>query len=105
MTMNDAELAALAAHYDRTDTSAELERAVLDAAIVEEPMVGITIRLPASTLGAARALAESEGVKVTAMLRRWVEQRIAEGAADDQVISVGELKRLIARTAHDRRAG
>ncbi|MBD8058021.1 hypothetical protein IC607_03455 [Cellulomonas sp. JH27-2] len=95
----------LAAHYDGVDTSEDLRGAVLDTATVDEPMVGITLRLPASTLAAARTQARFEGVKVTALLRRWVEQRLAEGTTDDQVISVGDLKRLIARSAHDRRAG
>jgi len=44
-------------------------------------------------------------VKVTALLRRWIEQNVAEGTDEEQVVPVAELKRLIARTAHDRRAG
>ena len=103
--MTTADLDALREHYDNTDTSAELKKAELDTTIVGEPMVGITIRLPASTLDAARVIARKDGVKVTALLRRWIEQNVAEGADDEQMVPVAELKRLIARTARDRRVG
>lgn len=103
--MTTADLDALREHYDRTDTSVELEHAELDTTIVTEPMVGITIRLPASTLDAARGIARKDGVKVTALLRQWIEQNVAGGTDGDQMVSVAELKRLIARTARDRKAG
>jgi len=103
--MTTADLDALREHYDTADTSAELKEAELDTTTVAEPMVGITIRLPASTLDAARVIARRDGVKVTALLRQWIEQNVAEGADDDQMVPVAELKRLIARTARDRRAG
>lgn len=104
MTAGD-DLDALRDLYDNADTSAELEKAELDTKIIGEPMVGITIRLPASTLDAARELARKDGVKVTALLRRWIEQSVAEGTDDGQMVPVAELKRLIARTARDRRVG
>ena len=103
--MTTADLDALRQHYDNTDTSVELEKAELDATLVAEPMVGITVRLPASTLDAARAIARKDGVKVTALLRQWIEQNVAEGTDDDQMVPVAELKRLIARSARDRQAG
>ncbi len=59
-------------------------------------MVGITIRLPASTLNTARALAAGRGVKVTALIRDWVEQQLADNTDDRRVVSVAELRRLIA---------
>ncbi|MET0435200.1 MAG: hypothetical protein ABW025_13635 [Cellulomonas sp.] len=62
-------------------------------------MVGITIRLPQTTLDAARAVADEEGVKVTALLRAWVEQRLAERVDDRTVVPVADLRRLIARAA------
>ena len=103
--MTTADLDALRMHYDNADTSAELERAELDTTVTTEPMVGITVRLPASTLDAARGIARKDGLKVTALLRQWIEQNVAEGADDDQIVPVAELKRLIARTARDRRLG
>lgn len=103
--MTTADLNALRRLYGSTDTSAALERAGLDTSVVAEPMVGITVRLPASTLDAARRVARAEGVKVTALLRQWIEQRLAENTDDEQVVPVSELKRLIARAAHDGRTG
>lgn len=85
-------------HYDNADTSTELDKAEFTRATIGEPMVGITIRLPASTLDAARRLARKEGLKVTALLRRWIEENVAEGADDEQMIPVAELKRLIAKS-------
>lgn len=99
------EIDSLRAHYDTTDATAELESARLDESMVDEPMVGITVRLPASTLDAARRMARADGVKVTALLRQWVEQRVAEGVDDDHVVPVADLKRLIARSAPARRIG
>jgi hypothetical protein len=103
--MTTAGLDALRQHYDDADTSGELTRAELDTTINAEPMVGITVRLSASTLDAARAIARKDGVKVTALLRQWIEQNVAEGADDDQMVPVAELKRLIARAAQHPQAG
>jgi len=103
--MTTADLDALREHYDNTDTSVELEKAKLDTTVTTEPMVGITVRLPASTLDAARTIARKDGVKVTALLRQWIEQNVAEGTDGDQMVPVAELKRLIARTARGRRVG
>lgn len=83
-------------HYDRADTSAELATAEL-VEPGENRMVGITIRLPQATLDAARAVADEEGIKVTALLREWVEQRLAERVDDASVVAVADLRRLIAR--------
>ncbi|HEY8719317.1 hypothetical protein [Pengzhenrongella sp.] len=106
--MTTADLDALRAHYDTTDTSADLEKATEDTSAVVEPMVGITIRMPAATLDAARGIARRDGVKVTALLREWVEQRVADGVDDERVVSVADLRRLIAKSTHlaqDQEAG
>lgn len=99
--MTAADLDALREHYDTTDTSADLENATLDTSVIAEPMVGITIRISATTLDAARVIARREGIKVTALLREWVEQRVADGVDEEQVVSVADLRRLIAHNAHD----
>jgi hypothetical protein len=72
-----------------------------DASGAAGPMVGIAIRLPVATLDAARAIALGEGVKVTAMLREWIDQRVAERVDDERVVSVADLRRLIAHRARD----
>ena len=57
--------------------SAELDL-VAEGLAAGGPMVGIAIRLPVATLDAARLIAHDEGVKVTAMLREWIDQRVAD---------------------------
>jgi len=94
--MEDVTAGDLRRHYDGAETSPDLERAELDTTLVAEPMVGITIRLSASTLDAARALASKQGLRVTALLREWIEERVAEHADDTRVVPVAALKRLIA---------
>lgn len=84
-------------YYDSHDTSAELETAEPDDSVVDEPMVGITIRLPAAALNAAREAASLRGVKVTALLREWIEQNLGDEAGDDRLVSVRDLKSFIAQ--------
>ncbi|MDO8107063.1 hypothetical protein Q6348_07610 [Isoptericola sp. b441] len=71
--MAPEEIDSLRAHYDTKDTSAAIEHAELDESVVDEPLVGITIQLPANTLDTARNLARSRGLSVTALLREWIE--------------------------------
>lgn len=99
MTMTNDELAAAREMYDSTDQSAALEHAELDTSTVDDPMVGITVRLPASTLNAARAAAAARNVKVTTLLREWVERQLADETDDHRVVSVAELRRLIAHAS------
>lgn len=88
----------LRSHYDGADMSSELERAGLDTTVVAEPMVGITIRLSTATLDAARVLANDRDLRVTALLREWIEERVAEQADDTRVVPVAALMRLIAKS-------
>ena len=94
--MNENELTELRDYYDRHDQSAALQIAESDASSTDNPMVGITIRLPAAVLNAARIAADSRGIKVTALLREWIELSLAEQAEDRRVVPVAELRRLIA---------
>lgn len=80
--------------------SVPLDSTVGDSSAAGTPMVGIAIRLPVATLDAARSIARSEGVKVTAMLREWIDQHVAERVDDEQVVTVADLRRLIAHRAH-----
>ncbi|MDO8121220.1 hypothetical protein Q6346_07835 [Isoptericola sp. b490] len=90
-------------YYDSHDTSAELATAKPDDSVVAEPMVGITIRLPATTLDAAREVARVRGVKVTALLREWIEQNLGDEVGDDRLVSVRDLKNFIARKSRTER--
>jgi hypothetical protein len=96
--MDADKLVELQDFYDTTDQSAALETAEPDSSTVDDPMVGITVRFSASTLNAAREVAAQRGVKVTAQLREWIEQQLADRVDDTRVIPVAELRRLIARS-------
>jgi hypothetical protein len=95
----------LRAYYDSHDTTADLEKSELDESVVDEPMVGITIRLPASALDAAREVARERGIKVTALLREWIEQNLGDEAGDDRLVSVRDLRSLIAQKSKTTRSG
>ena len=94
--LTDARLDELAAYYDTRDMSDEIK----DADWVDEtnpaPMVTISLRLPAAVLNEVRAIADDRGVKYTAVLREWIEGRVAkEGASDEASIPVSVLQAAI----------
>jgi hypothetical protein len=70
----------LAAYYDATDTADEMTDASWDESAAEDPMITTSLRLPKSVLDQVRALAAAEGVKPTALIRRWIELRTAAGS-------------------------
>lgn len=74
--MDKKKLNDLRDYYDNTDTSAEIADAEIDDEVVESPMVGITVRMPTATLQRVREQAATEGIKTTALIRRWVEERL-----------------------------
>ena len=78
--MDQKKLKELRDYYDSTDTSDEIKDAELDDTIVHNRMVGITVRLPADTLQQVRELGATDGIKPTALIRRWVEDRLKSEA-------------------------
>jgi predicted DNA binding CopG/RHH family protein len=74
--MDQKKLDELRAYYDNTDTSAEIADAELDDEVVRSPMVGITVRLPAELLEKVRQTASQQGVKTTALIRRWIDNAV-----------------------------
>lgn len=88
-------------YYDRTDTSAELERAELEQPErVAEPMVTYALRLPTPVLDEVRATAERRGVKVSALMRGWLEERLgSESGGQGRVVSVDEILAFVAQRA------
>ena len=72
--MTPDDLSRLREHYDANDTSKELAKAQFDASEVTEPMVGITIRLPAPVLDAARTTVRAQGKSIEDLLCRLLEE-------------------------------
>ena len=74
--MDKQKLEELRDYYDNTDTADEIGDADLDTEIIESPMVGITVRLPQHLLQSVREAAAQEGIKTTALIRRWIEDQM-----------------------------
>lgn len=98
--MNNDKINELREHYDNTDMSESMKDAVLDDTIVENPMIGITVRFPKSALDRVRAMAEVRNVKVTALIRDLVERGLADEPQPNLMIPVADLQRLIAERSH-----
>jgi hypothetical protein len=98
--MDKSKLEELRDFYDTTDTAGSVERATWDERVVgpDEVMVSTSIRLPRSLMQRVRERAADAGVPATALMRQWVLDRL-EAGADDEVVPVADLKRLIAERA------
>lgn len=80
--MDQKTLNELRNYYDNTDTSGEIADAELDEEVTPAPMVGITVRLPATRLEQVRKLAAREHLKPTALIRRWVDEAVDRDCLD-----------------------
>lgn len=99
--MNDKKWDELAAYVDEHDFSAEIDSGEWDDRVIENPMITTSLRLPRNVMEQLRAAAEERGIKVTALMREWLEQRLAaDDSGDDAFISVADVQRLIATKAH-----
>ena len=79
--MDDKKLKELRSYYDNTSLTAEIAEAELNTEVVDSPMIGITVRMPAAVLQGVREAAANEGVKTTALIRRWIEERLLQHEA------------------------
>lgn len=105
----NTKLERLAAHYDSTDTSAELAEATCappEAPAAGEPMTTFAVRLPAVVLDRVRRIADQRDSTTSAVIRQWIEAGIAFEAADDddRFVPVRDLLALIGRTPAKRAA-
>lgn len=89
-------------YYDNTDTSVELEHATLEQPdTTTEPMVTYALRLPKPVLDGLREAADSRNVRVSSLMRDWLEQRLAtEATSESKVVSVDDLLALVAERGH-----
>jgi hypothetical protein len=77
--MDDKRLDELADYYGERDISEEIEAAELER---HEPdprdrvMIVSSVRLPKHTMDRVREAAMDQGVKPTALMRRWIEERL-----------------------------
>lgn len=100
MTMAD-QTDELREYYDNTDTSELLKDAVLEQPdTTAEPMVTYALRMPKPVLDELRVTAEKHNVRVSTLMRTWLEERLGrEAAGQNKVISVDEILALVAERA------
>ncbi|MER5269240.1 hypothetical protein ABTZ99_44960 [Actinosynnema sp. NPDC002837] len=67
------DLEALAAHYDTHDTSAEIEHGEW---VDPRPMQTTSLRLPGDVVDALKALAQTRGMRYTALVREIIEHAV-----------------------------
>ena len=67
------DLEALAAHYDTHDTSAEMEHGEW---VDPRPMQTTSLRLPGDVVDALKALAQTRGMRYTALVREIIESAV-----------------------------
>lgn len=82
--MDDKELNEIAEHYDTTDISQEIAEADLERhepLSSDEVMIVSSIRLSKSTMDKVRAAAAEVGVKPTALIRSWIEEKLGSSEA------------------------
>lgn len=97
--MNKEDVAKLRERYDNSDTSEHIvhaEPADLGDRTGADAMSAFTVRLPTAVLDAVREIAREEDVATGVVLRRFIEAGVAEAVADDAVIRVRDVRRLIA---------
>lgn len=101
MTMARKKAAELRDYYDTTDTSEVLEGATLEQPETSvEPMVTYALRLPQPVLEKLRDVASRRGVRVSGLMRTWLEERLGrESAGQEAVIAVDDLLALVAERA------
>jgi hypothetical protein len=99
--MTDERLTELADHYEHADLTERIEQATWEEpGTVAEPMVTYALRLPKPVIDALRVAAAARGVKVSTLMREWLEERLARAAAEpDAAIPVSALLALVAERA------
>lgn len=103
--MNPDQLRETAEYYDTADLSEHIEQATWEEhEPAPEPMVTYALRLPRPVIDQLRAAAQSRSVKVSTLMREWLEERLAvesEGS-EDATVPVSALLALVAERGSGR---
>lgn len=107
--MNPDQLRELAEYYDNTDLAEHIEQATWEEhAPAPEPMVTYALRLPSPVIEQLRAAAQARNVKVSTLMREWLEERLTveSHGGEDATVPVSALLALVAErgTARTSRA-
>ena len=107
--MSPEELERIAEYYDTHDVSTEIEDSVLVDSVVAEPMITTSLRLPKPIMDAIRAAADEPGIRATALMREWLEERLTQHRENGEFMvpasaMLAVLAEAAARTGATRRA-
>jgi len=97
--MNPNQLHDLAEYYDTTDLTEHIEQATWEEPEpVTEPMVTYALRLPKPVIDQIRDAADTRGVKVSALMREWLQERLIleTEPGEDATVPVSALLALVA---------
>lgn len=97
--MNPDELRETREYYDETDLSEHIDRAAWEEhEPAVEPMVTYALRLPQPVIDQLRAAALARNIRVSTLMREWLEERLATESTGDQeaTIPVSALLALVA---------
>ncbi|MBP2473949.1 hypothetical protein JOF53_002821 [Crossiella equi] len=109
--MDAKKLAELREYYDTHElTEEDFDRLVpAEPVPAEQVMVTYSLRLPKPVMDQVRQLAEAQSRKATALMREWIEQRVATelGKSDVIQVSKAELSLVVQEAVRDalRKAG
>lgn len=96
--VDEKRLEKLAEYYDNRDLGVEIDNAELERhSPASQVMVVSSIRLPKPLMDRVRDVATEEGVKPTALMRRWIEEGLTrcELAADQDSERMERLSELM----------
>jgi CopG antitoxin of type II toxin-antitoxin system len=101
---SDRKLRDLTEHYDTTDLAEHINEATWEEPeTVREPMVTYALRLPKPVIDRLRAAADSREIKVSTLMREWLEERLTLERADSEAtVPVSALLALVAERATGR---
>jgi CopG antitoxin of type II toxin-antitoxin system len=103
--MNREEAEKLAASFDEHDFSEEIENAELVDQPVTEPVIIVSLRLPKPVMDQVREAAKARGIRSTALVREWVEERLAQNTDIGEItIPASALPALVAEQSARKRA-
>ncbi len=100
----DERIKRLADYYDNTDLSEHIAQARWEEPeAVAEPMVTYALRLPKPVIDRLRNAARDRGIKVSTLMREWLEERLTlQGGDADASVPVSALLALVAERKTDR---
>jgi hypothetical protein len=97
--MKPEQLRETAEYYETTDLTEHIEQASWEEpGSVSEPMVTYALRLPQPVIDRLRAAAEARNVRVSTLMREWLEERLAVEAdyGEEATVPVSALLALVA---------